>query len=465
MSIRIKLLVIFLIISVFPTLFVGSIVYIQARQIFLERLLSEADVTVAQEAREIEGVLDTFTAQANLVSLYSPIQGIIRANETGVDPEDGSTREQWAGQLESIFSSIIRTEQDVFQLRYIDQSGQEVVRVDTVAGLPVVVGGDALQNKSDRAYFQEALTVDPERVYISPLNLNVEEGEVEVPHVPVFRVAKRVVDARDGTPAGMVVINVFAERVLSGLYDVAATDTTTLLNDYAVLTDQDGQFLVHPDKEKLFGAILKTGHNFFSEQSGLLSSLSSEDSSRFYNEEGHEFLTWRKIFYEESNSDLFWVLFSVVDEDELFSPIASLQYAALLYMLIAIAVVLVFALLIGWSMSNPVIRLTGVAKAITAGRYDEAVDPALTTLEDERGKLAKSIEVMRKAVQRSQKNLEKQVDVRTKDLVKAQHDLDKKLAEVKKFNDVMVGRELRMVELKKELEGRSSQTESPEQNK
>jgi len=45
------------------------------------------------------------------------------------------------------------------QVRFIDKSGMEVIRINNNNGNPAVVGKDELQNKSDRYYFKEAITL------------------------------------------------------------------------------------------------------------------------------------------------------------------------------------------------------------------------------------------------------------------------------------------------------------------
>jgi HAMP domain-containing protein len=105
-------------------------------------------------------------------------------------------------------------------------------------------------------------------------------------------------------------------------------------------------------------------------------------------------------------------------------------------------------------ITNPITRLKRAATEMAEGKLDKSIK-AMTS--DEIGDLAKSFEKMRHEVHHSQLNLEKEVRKRTKELMKSKKELDDQVHQMEKFNRMAVGRELRMIELKKrikELEGK-----------
>ncbi|MGD8570031.1 MAG: hypothetical protein PVJ39_18230, partial [Gammaproteobacteria bacterium] len=86
--------------------------------------------------------------------------------------------------LEKDFLSFSKNTREYDQIRYIDSSGTERVRVNLNELDPVVVPPEQLQDKSQRYYVQEALRLKKNTTYISPLDLNVENGKVERPIKP-----------------------------------------------------------------------------------------------------------------------------------------------------------------------------------------------------------------------------------------------------------------------------------------
>ena len=117
--------------------------------------------------------------------------------------------------LEEVFTTFIREKGLYDQIRFIDAGGRETVRVNFNAGAPRLVETAALQDKSSRYYVRRAMALSNGQMYISPLDLNMEDGRIEVPHKPVMRFATPVVD-RQGRRQGLLVLNYLGERLLEG---------------------------------------------------------------------------------------------------------------------------------------------------------------------------------------------------------------------------------------------------------
>ncbi len=60
------------------------------------------------------------------------------------------------------------------QVRFLGMSGMEVIRINHSAAGIEVVPKERLQNKGDRYYFKDAISLKKGEVYISPLDLNIE---------------------------------------------------------------------------------------------------------------------------------------------------------------------------------------------------------------------------------------------------------------------------------------------------
>lgn len=123
------------------------------------------------------------------------------------------------------------------QLRILDERGREAVRVDFRGGQPVAVPPDQLQDKSDRYYFKDAIGLPAGAVYLSPLDLNVERGEVERPFKPMLRLATPLDDA-NGVRKGVIVLNYLAQDLL-GVFDRTLARSAGL----RILLNDSGQWL------------------------------------------------------------------------------------------------------------------------------------------------------------------------------------------------------------------------------
>lgn len=139
------------------------------------------------------------------------------------------------------------------QLRWIDESGMEVLRVDMEGGRPVVVAADRLQNKRDRYYFTETSKLDPGEMFISPMDLNIENGQIEIPYKPMVRLATPVAD-RKGRRRGIIILNLQGQALLGAFAKAGAA-----IADHAMLANGDGYWLKSPRPEEEWGFMFKRG--------------------------------------------------------------------------------------------------------------------------------------------------------------------------------------------------------------
>ena len=122
------------------------------------------------------------------------------------------------------------------QIRYLDETGMEVVRINYNQGSPSVVPVHRLQNKGGRYYFTDAFALQPNQVFASPLDLNIEQGAIEQPLKPMLRVATPVQNAK-GEKRGIVLVNYLGKRILESL-----TESYHGAGDI-LLVNADGYFL------------------------------------------------------------------------------------------------------------------------------------------------------------------------------------------------------------------------------
>ena len=123
--------------------------------------------------------------------------------------------------IADIWLSYSNSRQVFDQIRYIDTQGNEVVRIDYSPDGAFIVPQEQLQNKKDRYYFQQTIDLNTNQIFISALDLNVENGAIELPINPVIRLARPVFD-QNGIKKGIVVLNYGAKDILTQISSIAA---------------------------------------------------------------------------------------------------------------------------------------------------------------------------------------------------------------------------------------------------
>jgi PAS domain S-box-containing protein len=166
------------------------------------------------------------------------------------------------------------------QIRYLDEDGIEIVRVNFNQGRASLVPRDELQNKADRYYFRESISLNRGEIYVSPFDLNIEHGAVEVPYKPVIRLATPVFDNNE-RKIGVVILNYFGSRLLTNL-------KTNLANiiDHTMLINSDGYWLLNPDPSQEWGFMFDAGARFSTSYMHAWDEIDKTDSGQFYNDNG-----------------------------------------------------------------------------------------------------------------------------------------------------------------------------------
>jgi len=271
-----------------------------------------------EEVDEITHYLLNFEHEAKFLSKVPPIQGIIRARMgNGYDVKGHSTYDEWKDRLTSIFENLMNAKRIYMQLRYIDEKGNELVRVDYNNNKPFVIPDTKLQNKVHRYYFEEAIKLPMGKVYVSPIDLNKEHGQIEIPYKPTIRYATPILGP-EGEQRGIVVMNVLAQNVLHSFFD---THEEKGWADFII--DKDGYYLHHGRNEKKeWGGPtdLNTGLSFKSDAPSCFEKVLSEDSGRFFCAEDKEYTFFERI-QPFADSDLFWISIIRIPRNQLMSSV------------------------------------------------------------------------------------------------------------------------------------------------
>jgi hypothetical protein len=114
-------------------------------------------------------------------------------------------------QLENEWLNAITFNEEILQIRYIDFSGREKIRVSRTSLGKKPNIDTQLQDKKHRDYVQTGLNLPPDTISITPLDLNKEFGEIQRPLVPTTRTLYKLNYA--GNQSGIFVVNYSAQSV------------------------------------------------------------------------------------------------------------------------------------------------------------------------------------------------------------------------------------------------------------
>lgn len=126
------------------------------------------------------------------------------------------------------------------QIRFIDVVGNEIIRVNYYNDGAILVDKANLQNKKDRYYFTDTTKLKENQIYISKLDLNIENNEIEQPIKPMIRISTPYYV--NGTLKGIIVLNYLADDILNQVQQVASTSSGNIF-----MLNSDGYWLNNSD--------------------------------------------------------------------------------------------------------------------------------------------------------------------------------------------------------------------------
>lgn len=209
-SLRTKIVVPMVALAVVPATASGIFTISSIRESLRQNAVQRVTFETASKAQGVRQFLEAVQEDLLFLSQLPVIRQLATAEAIGSSERVFGLREN-AEQEFLIFSQGKRA---FYQVRYLNSTGHEVVRLNVENGRPQIVARQDLQDKSQRYYVREALALPPGRVYVSRIDLNVEHGEVEVPYRGVLRFATPV-EGQQAVGRGLLVINLFADYLFS----------------------------------------------------------------------------------------------------------------------------------------------------------------------------------------------------------------------------------------------------------
>ena len=247
----------------------------QARISFTSAYHTNISNELAARSQVLEEVIENRRKEIRFLHDTPPIQGIVRATQNnGIDPTDKTTLNLWVARLETIFEAYLTSYPEIMQARYIGiaENGKELVRVDRNSGNIETYSDRSLQKKSEEQYYKEVVSLRPDEIYFSDINLNREYGKIEFPYWPTYRVAEPVYD-NDYNIFGFVILNYQAQPLLDSI-------TSNLEDDLQLfLFNSNGGYLAHPNKEMAFAFEHQENATWSDEFSNISTKIGSDDFS------------------------------------------------------------------------------------------------------------------------------------------------------------------------------------------
>ena len=210
-------------------LIVSSLIQFEIREVKRKELLKNEQNIISAENTIISNKINRISGDL----LY--VTDCLRLNDDGTD-NYADVEKLWLA-----FSNR-RTLYD--QIRFIDMEGEEIIRINYDPDGSLLVDQADLQNKKDRYYFTDTMKLKKDQIYISKLDLNVENDVIEDPIKPMLRISMPYYNSK-GEQKGMIILNYLAGDLLKQIKKIA-----TVSNGNLSLINADGYWIYDSEEPK-----------------------------------------------------------------------------------------------------------------------------------------------------------------------------------------------------------------------
>lgn len=250
------------------------LLYIALYMFYQSQLQTRINNVIQHEKNELKQAKKAFLQQLNHASRDLLI---LRNNHHFKDHNILSAVNR--AQLEQDYANFISIKNFYTQIRILDLTGKELLRVHRDKHNVAIVSAEQLQDKSHRYYFKQAIKMNPSAIFISPLDLNFENGEIERPFKPMIRLASVLMGPK-GTKIRLLIVNLEGAHLLSQLDNISKNSSGNIM-----LLNKDSYWLFgDTNKQWSFMFANKPQHRFKDQQPHIWQSMQTQANGIIENE-------------------------------------------------------------------------------------------------------------------------------------------------------------------------------------
>lgn len=348
---------------IFPVLAVSTFNIISSRQYLIDSISRSMRNEGENSTKVLTLFLDNFKSDILYLSETPPIQGIVRAREgKGIDPQDKSTYQEWVNRLQIIFTSFLENRPYYAQLRYLDENGNELVRVNVRNGKITRVPKNELQNKVSNDYFTETLALSKGNVYVSPVNLNRENNQIEVPYTAVIRYGTPIYNS-SGEKKGILIANILIDR----LFELA--DNQSLKAEYQqqfFVVNPEGYYLAHPISEKKWGFEFNNDENLNKDFSPSVVQRILSDGSGVITDYPQYILSYHTVFPNQNQKTNPFTLIYQTPKNVVLAPINQFIQVAVIVTIIAGGIFVIIGIILLRKLVDSILDVIQIVTAFSS---------------------------------------------------------------------------------------------------
>jgi len=330
LGIRSKMFALFYLLVSASIIVVGYYGYESARVAYREQAMTQIQGESNDASRSIMELLALITNDMNFVSDFYGLTRYLYWEDLKVP----SKSDQWKNSTTNAFEAFMRNYSYLYKIRFLNNKGIEVINVrnEKLSGRVYVEKGSKLQDKRHEPYFIEAIQMKKGQLYVSPLDLNREQGQLEKPYVPVLRYARPIYGANN-VKYGIAVINIYADSFFSFIENINKSSK----GEYSLIS-AEGFYFYNALPEKAWGHLLGHHTSFSNDHPDVFAAISGKESGLI--ELNNKVISFTRIYPNSQDKNNYWYLIGMIDEEIVYAQLN--QFITISIFIFIITLLLVF---------------------------------------------------------------------------------------------------------------------------
>jgi PAS domain S-box-containing protein len=423
LSIRSKLLIAFAGLSILPLTFVGVYGILSnvrtMQEIALENLSHDVQTIKGKTANFLESI----ESDLRVVRHSAALERFIRKKEH-------FPRSEHAAEVQFISNELLafaQTKGIYYQLRMVDESGDEMLRVECMnaadsAKAYRIVTTDELRHARESFYRLLTNGLARDQIAFAPAELVDQANE----RIPVISFAMPLIGMKQRH--GILIANVFGKNLLQIMEGKRHLE----IGGKVVLVAGDGHYLYHSEKKRDWNKLLASREedNLQRDYPPNVAAAILSGNEGTLTEGIGEIISYAPLFAKrnassgtETSSGLTVpvVVFESVSRDAIMGPVRSFAWAFAAFLLLFLGSAIGLGLLATQQFTRPIAELWRGAGVIAKGNYNHRLHvethDEIEKLADQFNAMAASLEGHEKEIQQHRAKLEEMVAQRTHELV------------------------------------------------
>ncbi|HUI96472.1 MAG TPA: PAS domain S-box protein [Xanthobacteraceae bacterium] len=347
---------------------VGLLTYVSIEPAILPDELDRVDRDARALSTRLQFTIESASADVLTFRAAPTLDAIVRAELAGgINPTDGRTAAQLLDGYANPVMAKLAANPAYARIRVIGAAdgGREILRLErsSASGALERIPDAALRRQSERPYVRDSIDLAEGEVYVGGIDLKQRAGAIEVPNVPVLRVATPI-----RTPAGKRFGIVIIDMDMRPLFTQIRAAAHGGRRIYVV--NREGDYLVHPDQTREFGFEFGKRFRWQDDLPELAAALGASNSGfALVHDAAGERIGAAVSAVQPARGPLVKVI-ETVPYAELMAPAIAIQQSSLIAAGLAVACAVVLAGLIARTLVRP---LSAMTRAVEAFGHDRPI--------------------------------------------------------------------------------------------